>query len=169
MAVTKRKRRKPMTEEQRLAAAERLKIAREKRLRENPPQYKNVHPSILELTDDDVLCMKNIKQWIKTQKELVTRYKSENRSGVKGALAKQVRAEGYIRSMNNYLSSGVWTNNFYGEFEEQPMKWVCTGMAYDNNGNPKRTVGVYYPDIMGEWTKEMDEEYKNLLAKDKEL
>lgn len=169
MAVVKRKRRKPMTEEQRAAAAERLKLAREKRLRENPPQYKNVHPSVLELSDDNALCMKNVKQWIKTQKELVARYRREHREGVKGALAKQCRAEGYIRAMNNYLSSGVWTNNFYGEYEEQPMKWACVRMAYDEDGNPKRTIGVYYPDIMAEWTREMDDEYRKVLAKDKEL
>ena len=32
-----RKRRKPMTEEQKKAAGERLALAREKRLKENPP------------------------------------------------------------------------------------------------------------------------------------
>ena len=38
-----RKRRKPMTEEQKKAAGERLALAREKRLKENPPQYKSIH------------------------------------------------------------------------------------------------------------------------------
>ena len=31
---------------------ERLRVAREKRLRENPPKYANVHPSVLEKGDD---------------------------------------------------------------------------------------------------------------------
>ena len=39
-----RKQRKPMTPEQKSAAAERLKLAREKRLKENPPEYKSIHP-----------------------------------------------------------------------------------------------------------------------------
>ena len=37
-----KRRRKPMSVEQRIAATERLAKAREKRLRENPPQYKNI-------------------------------------------------------------------------------------------------------------------------------
>ena len=36
-----------MSPEQRAAAAERLAKAREKRLRENPPQYKNIDPTVL--------------------------------------------------------------------------------------------------------------------------
>jgi hypothetical protein len=168
MAVTKRKRRKPMSEEQRAAAAERLKLAREKRLRENPPQYKNIHPSILELDDDATLSMKNVKEWIKTQKELVSKYRRDDRAGIKGATAKLAAAEGYIRSMNNYLSSGIWTNMFYGEYENQKMEWVCLAMAYDKDGNPKRSVGVHYPDV-GLWTQDMDDEYREDLAKNKGL
>ena len=38
--------RRKMTEEQKKAASERLAKAREKRLRENPPKYSNVHPSV---------------------------------------------------------------------------------------------------------------------------
>ena len=38
-----RKKRKPMSAEQREAAAERLKLAREKRMKNNPPTYKNIH------------------------------------------------------------------------------------------------------------------------------
>ncbi len=68
---TVRKKRKPMSEEQRPAAAERLAIAREKRLRENPPKYKNVHPSVLAKPDDHTFSLKNVRQWIKTQKELL--------------------------------------------------------------------------------------------------
>ena len=45
--------RRKMTEEQREKAAERLRVAREKRLRENPPKYANVHPSVLANPDDD--------------------------------------------------------------------------------------------------------------------
>ena len=72
-----RKRRKPMSEEQRAAAAERLAIAREKRLRENPPKYKNVHPSVLAKPDDDTFSLKNVRQWIKTQKELLKKHRNQ--------------------------------------------------------------------------------------------
>mgnify|MGYP005679697297 CR=1 FL=1 len=43
--------RRKMTEEQKKAASERLAKAREKRLRENPPKYSNIHPSVLALPD----------------------------------------------------------------------------------------------------------------------
>ena len=47
--------RRKMTEEQRLAAAERLRVAREKRLRENPPKYANIHPTVVAKPDEDPL------------------------------------------------------------------------------------------------------------------
>ena len=42
-----RKRRKPMTPEQKANAAERLALAREKRAKANPPKYTNIHPKLL--------------------------------------------------------------------------------------------------------------------------
>ena len=44
--------RRKMTPEQKEAAVERLRLAREKRLRENPPKYTNIHPSVLQLPDE---------------------------------------------------------------------------------------------------------------------
>ena len=67
-----RKRRKPMTPEQKAAAAERLAVAREKRAKENPPKYTNIHPSVVALPEDNALSMKNVQRWIKTQKELLS-------------------------------------------------------------------------------------------------
>ena len=64
--------RRKMTEEQREKDAERLRIAREKRLRENPPKYANIHPSVLAKPDDHPLSRKNVVSWIKTQKSLLT-------------------------------------------------------------------------------------------------
>ena len=117
--------RKRMTEEQRAAAAERLAIAREKRLRENPPKYKNVHPSVLAKPDDHTFSLKNVRQWIKTQKELVKKHKSDARmkQPVKGAIAKAASAEGYIRHCEAYLANGDWIDDFYGEFQESRVVW----------------------------------------------
>jgi len=123
MATVKRKR-KPMSEEQRKAAAERLAIARAKRLAENPPDYKNIHPSVLARSEDDPLCFKNVKQWIKTQKELLSVAKREERSKVSGATAKVASIQGYIRHMEYYLRNGDWINMFYGEYEQHLMETV---------------------------------------------
>ena len=56
-----------MSPEQREAAAERLRLAREKK---GPAQYKNVAKNVLALPDDHYLSYKSVKRWIKTKQEL---------------------------------------------------------------------------------------------------
>ena len=150
--------RRKMTPEQKEAAIERLAKARAKRAKNNPPEYKSIHDSVLSKTDEDVLCLKNVKQWIKTQRELLSIAKAEEKRKVSGALAKVHSIQGYIRSMESYLKTGVWSNMFYGEYEDQLMKNVCIKNGIDEEGFPKRNVHTYYADIGGEWTHEMDQE-----------
>lgn len=152
-----RKRRKPMSDEQKAAAAERLAKAREKRLKENPPEYKSIHPDVLARPDTDPWNHKTVKKWIKTQKELAASEKRNVRQNVKGALAKLKSHEGYIRNLETYLRTGTWIDMFWGEYQEKKVKQVCLVMAYHPDGTPKRSVGVWYPDV-GEWTREMEEE-----------
>jgi hypothetical protein len=153
-----RRARKPMTPEQKEAAVARLAKAREDRAKNNPPEYKSIHPSVLELDDEKTLCMKNVKQWIKTQRELLAVAKQEERKNVPKARAKVYSIQGYIRNMESYLRTGVWSNLYYGEYEDQVMKNVCIKMAYDEDGNASRNVNTYYADIGGEWTQEIDKE-----------
>ena len=80
-----KKPRKPMSEKNRIQAAERLKEAREKRLRENPPKYTNIHPSVRALPDDHVFSRVNVTKWIKTQKSLLSAARTSMRNKVKGA------------------------------------------------------------------------------------
>ena len=47
---------------------ERMAALRAKR---KPPKLRGVHPSVLQLPDDDALCYKNIKKWIETQQGIV--------------------------------------------------------------------------------------------------
>ena len=112
-----------MSAQQSNAAAERLAIAREKRLRENPPKYANVHPNVVALPDDHVLCRKNIVQWIKTQKGLLSVERGNARRNVKGAIAKAASIQGYIRQMEYYLKHGDWCSDTYGEYEQHQTKW----------------------------------------------
>ena len=153
-----RKRRKPMSEEQKQAAAERLAKAREKRLAANPPQYKSIHPSVLKLGDDHAWSHINVKRWIKTQKELVSVARSDVRRNVKGAPARLASAEGYIRNLETYLRTGTYLDMFWGEHGQNKVKTVCVVMAYHPDGTPKRNIGTYYPDLGCEWTREMEEE-----------
>ena len=65
------KKRKPMTEEQKKAASERLAKARATKLAKNP-DYGNagVHSSVRELIPEHTLHPEKVKNWIKTQKDL---------------------------------------------------------------------------------------------------
>lgn len=154
----KRKQRKPMSAEQKAAAAERLAIAREKRAKENPPEYKSIHPDVLAKGDEHPWSHINIKKWIKTQKELLTIARSDVRRKVKGAEAQVSSCSGYIRNLELYLRSGTYVDMFWGEHQQNKCREVCIVMAYHPDGTPKRSVGVWYPDIGEVWTKEMEEE-----------
>ena len=116
MMKTKRK----MTLEQRKAAGERLRLAREKK---GKPQYKNVAKSVLDLPDDHYLSYKSVKMWIKTQQEVARAEKRNMIKNVKGANAKYYAAQGYINQMNHYIQHGDWCNDFYGEHEEKRIIW----------------------------------------------
>jgi len=156
-----RKKRKPMTVEQKKAAGERLAKAREKRLIDNPPQYKSIHPSVVERGEEDPLNMKNIQDWIKTQKGLLSAAKRSLRDKGKGAESKVAMYEAYIRNLQRFLKYGVYVDTYYGEFQQNKVKYACLAMSYDADGTPKRTQGVFYPDLGYEWTgefKEGDEE-----------
>ena len=109
-----------MSPEQRKAAGERLRLAREKK---GPAQYKNVAKSVLDLPDDHYLSYKSVKMWIKTQQEVARAEKRNMIKNVKGATAKYYAAQGYINQMNHYIQHGDWCNDFYGEHEEKRIIW----------------------------------------------
>ena len=158
-----RKKRKPMTSEQRKAASERLAKAREARLAKNPPKNASIHPSVRELKEDHPLSMKNVKEYIKYQKDIRSLLKQAVRRNEKGALAKLYSCDGYIKNMEGYLRNGTWLDAFYGNDQNKRVKFICHALAYHHTGKykgmAKRNVGVYYPDLGQEWTREMDKEY----------
>ena len=116
--------RRRMTEEQKIAAAERLRVAREKRLRDNPPKYANIHPTVLEKGDDHPFSRKQVVQWIKTQKSLLASERHNLRRKVKGAEAKVADHTAYIRHCEWYLRNGDWIDDRYGEYQEKKTKWI---------------------------------------------
>ena len=107
---------------------ERMAALRAKR---KPPKLKGVHPSVLELPDDNTLSHKNIKKWIETQQGIARAAgmveRSRNRDMPQKKRDEQMRkryaAEGYIRSMQRYLRTGDWDNLYFGEYEEHLTKW----------------------------------------------
>ena len=73
MVKIKRKR-KPMTPEQRAAAAERLAKAREAK---GPVQYQNIHPDVVAKPDDHFLSLKKVRSWMKRTKEQISSLRGE--------------------------------------------------------------------------------------------
>jgi len=151
-----RKKRKPMSEEQRAAAAKRLEKARAKRAEKNPDYgHSGIHFSLRDLPDEHNAHPKKVKQWIKTQKELASAERAGVRQGVKGAVARLANHQGYIRNCQKYLRDGDWVDDFFGEHQERKIQWRCITMAYDEKENPKRVPGTYYPDMGMVYTEEV--------------
>ena len=115
---------------------ERMAALRAKR---KPAKLKGVHPSILELPDDNTFSYKNIKKWIETQHGIARAAgmveRSRNRDMPQKKRDEQMRkryaAEGYIRSMQRYLRTGDWDNLYFGEYEEHLTKWKVIAPAGD--------------------------------------
>ena len=148
---------KQLSEERKQELRDQLTKARKKKA---PAEYKNIHPSVLQRPDDDPLSVKSIKKWIKHNKEKASAYLTNSRR--RGATPKQSitdkinseNVKAYIRNMEHYLKSGDWISNFMGDNEEKKTQWKCVAMAYHADGTPKRTKGVYYPDINAIWVSE---------------
>ena len=159
-----RKKRKPMTAEQKAAAAERLAKARANRKKTSGPP-KNVHPSVAALPDENLLSLQSVRGWIKHNKELLTEERRALRAGIKGAESKVAGIEGYIRNMEHYIRTGDWVDWFYGKEQQNKVRYKCRAMAYHfegpHKGEPKRDINTIYPDV-GLWTEEMHNEYYGL-------
>jgi hypothetical protein len=103
-----KKKRKPMTEEQKQAACDRLAKARAAKL---PAKISSIHATVLAKPDEDMLSAKNVQSWIKNQKD------------IKGAIAKVAECEGYIRNLQYYLRHGDYCDDRYGAYQEKRIKW----------------------------------------------
>jgi len=155
-----RKKRKPMTEEQKAAAAERLEKARAVRASKNPDYgMSGIHESLRDLPDDYPITPKKVKGWIKTQKELASMERRNEKSNVKGATARKTSHEAYVRNLQKYLKDGDYVDMFYGEHQEKRIGNRCLAQAYywegPKKGEPKFDVGTYYPLLGTVYSQEM--------------
>jgi len=149
--------RKKLSEERKQELRDQLTEARSKK---KTAEYKNVYPSVLAKPDDDPLSLKSIKKSIKHNKEKAAAFLTNSRrrgTTPKQSIADKINADGakaYIRMMEHYLRTGDWISDFMGDDEEKKTQWKCVAMAYHADGTPKRTKGVFYPDINTVWTSE---------------
>jgi hypothetical protein len=163
-AVVKRsplkiKKTRKISEEQKEKLRKRLEVMRANK---KPAEYKNVAKSVLALPDDDTYSFKNVKEWIKENKLQVSALgqQAKNRGSV--PKDKQIAEnlahskKAYIRYCEYYLKTGDWISAFSGKEEEHKVVPRCVAMAYYPDGRPKRSEGVFYPDISAVWTRDMD-------------
>ena len=149
--------RKKLSEERKQELRDQLTEARSKK---KTAEYKNVYPSVLTKPDDDPLSLKSIKKSIKHNKEKAAAFLTNSRrrgTTPKQSIADKINADGakaYIRMMEHYLRTGDWISDFMGDDEEKKTQWKCIARAYHEDGTPKRTKGVWYPDIQTIWTSE---------------
>ena len=149
--------RKKLSEERKQELRDQLSDARKKKA---PAEYKNVHRNVLAKPDDDPLSLKSIKKSIKHNKDKASAYLTNSRrrgASPKQSIADKINADSakaYIRFMEHYLRTGDWISDFMGDDEEKKTQWKCVAMAYHEDGTPKRTKGVWYPDIQTIWTSE---------------
>ena len=109
----------------------------ELRAKKKPPKLASVHSSVVELPDDHMLSYKKIKKWIESQEGKARsagqteRSKSSEMRQKKrdAAMRERMSAQGYIRAMKRYLRTGDWDNIYYGEHEQNLIKWKVIAPA----------------------------------------
>ena len=156
----KMKRTRKISEEQREALRERMVEMRKKR---KPAEYKNISKKVLALPDDDRYSFKNVKEWIKETKDQISAFNKQSKGRGVSPQERQKASnlvdskKAYVRYCEHYLKHGDWIGMFSGKHEEHKVVPTCIAMAYYPDGTPKRSVGVFYPDIGTVWSKGMDE------------
>jgi len=114
------KKRRKMSKEQKAAAAERLKKAREAKYKKahgtNMPKHSGVHPDVLALPDDHYLGVTSVKHYISVQEDLLKGLRAlKRRGGEKKTIAQLENTKAYIKQMKYYLKTSIWSSIFYGE------------------------------------------------------
>ena len=120
-----------MSEAQRTAAAENLAKARAAK---KPATYKNVASNVLALDDDHGLSVVSVKQYIKASKGKISDLRKAKARNERGAMAKLISVQAYVRGLNSYLRDGMFPFDFYGEDEEHLVYHQTTAPAYDDEG-----------------------------------
>ena len=109
------------------------------RAAKKPPRYKNIHPDVKALPDDDTLSVKNVKEWEKYNKERVKDLKYKIRRMDKGrdrsSLEREVQnRQVFLMNIATYLDTSTWLDLFYGKDQEHKTKWRTIAYAYDSEG-----------------------------------
>lgn len=119
-------------------------------MRENVDKEKEIYTKVVY----DFVDPKEVKEWLTEWSKYLSSSKSNAESKDPKVRIQYQTAETYVQNMRNYLRTGMWNDSHFGENREKKVLAVCKAMAYDRNGEVKRTVGVWYPDIQSIWKRE---------------
>ena len=120
-------------EEQKLDKMAKVRAAKK------PPSYKNIHEDVKNLTDDNTLSVKNVKEWEKHNKDRVKdlKYKIRrmDKSKEKAILEREVENRSvYLANIGRYFDTSVWLDLFYGKDQEHKTTYRTLVYAYDSEG-----------------------------------
>ena len=109
------------------------------RAAKKPAAYKNIHPNVKNLSDDNTLCVKNVKEWQTHNKERVRdlMYKIRRMDAGKDKVLLEREVENrkvYLANINTYLDTSTWCDLFYGKDQEHTTRYRTMVHAYDENG-----------------------------------
>ena len=109
------------------------------RAAKKPAVYKNIHPDVKNLPDDNTLSLKNVKNWQKHNKERVSDLKYKIRRMDKGKdrtlLEREVENRTvYLANILRYFDTSTWLDLFYGKAQEHTARYKTLTYAYDEEG-----------------------------------
>lgn len=106
------------------------------RAKKKPAKLSNISQDVLDLPEDHPLSYVNVKKYIATQEGVAKvgkqqqNARSENQKLKDEGMRTRMDAEAYIRSMKKYLSTGDWSNLYYGEYEDKLIEWKVVVPSY---------------------------------------
>ena len=106
------------------------------RAKKKPAKLSNISQDVLDLPEDHPLSYVNVKKYIATQEGVAKvgkqqqNSRSENHKLKDEGMRTRMDAEAYIRSMKKYLSTGDWSNLYYGEYEDKLIEWKVVVPSY---------------------------------------
>ena len=117
------------------------------RAAKKPPAYKNIHPDVKNLPDDNTLSLKNVKEWEKHNKDRVSDLKYRIRRMDKGKdrtlLEREVENRTvYLANISRYLDTSTWLDLFYGKDQEHKARYRPIAYAYDEEGFIKTNASI---------------------------
>ena len=126
-------------------------LIRSNELRNKLNQEPQIHPTVSSRDPEDFLHPDKVKKWL----DYWTAFIKENSKNIETASRERriafQTANTYVWNMRNYLRTGTWSDDRFGEKREGKVMVVCKALAYNAAGEVKRSKGTWYPDIQAVW------------------